>query len=132
MLIADIATRNFLLDYDLSIRVCDFSEASVLPLGTAMEAVNDGGFSIQTDIGKLGAVMYEVVTGEHCGFDLFKHNAPDDGQATWPRRADLPGTEGVWLGAVIEKCWTKGAYQNAQCLLQALNEVDVGDMVQFC
>lgn len=85
VLVADIATRNFLLDSELSIKVCDFSEASILALGTAMETVDDGGFSIQTDIGQLGAVIYEVVTGERCGFDLFKYNAPDDGRAAWPR-----------------------------------------------
>jgi serine/threonine protein kinase len=38
--VADIATRNFLLDSDLSIRLRDFSEASVLSLGIAMEAVD--------------------------------------------------------------------------------------------
>ena len=93
VLVADIATRNFLLDSELSIRVCDF-------------------------------------TGERCGFDLFKHNAPDDGRPAWPLRADLPRLEGVWLGAVIEKCWTMGGYQNDGCLLQALSRV--GFEVEGC
>ncbi|KAE8146713.1 kinase-like domain-containing protein [Aspergillus avenaceus] len=103
VLVADIATRNFLLDSDLSIRLCDFSEASVLPLGTAMELVDDAGYSIQTDIGQLGAVMYEVITGQKCEFDLFQNNSPDDGQAHWPQRASLPSTDGLWLGSIIEK-----------------------------
>jgi DNA-directed RNA polymerase subunit RPC12/RpoP len=51
MLVGDIASRNFLLDSDLSVKIRDFSEASILPLGSAMETVDDNGFSIQTDIG---------------------------------------------------------------------------------
>ncbi|EAW24606.1 putative protein kinase [Aspergillus fischeri NRRL 181] len=96
VLVADIATRNFLLDSDLSVKLCDFTEASVLPLDTVMELADDNGFSIQTDIGQLGAVMYEVVTGSKCDFDLFKDNAPDDGRAIWPQRTSLPSTNGLW------------------------------------
>jgi serine/threonine protein kinase len=63
VLAADIASRNFLLDSDLSIKFCDFTEASVLPLEECMDTADDNGYSIQTDIGQLGTVMYEVVTG---------------------------------------------------------------------
>lgn len=37
-----------------------------------MENAEDDGYSIQTDIGQLGAVIYEVVTGNKCEFNLFK------------------------------------------------------------
>ena len=43
VLVADIATRNFLLDTDLSLKICDFSEASLLPLDSNMETVDDNG-----------------------------------------------------------------------------------------
>ncbi|PYH42264.1 serine/threonine-protein kinase HT1 [Aspergillus saccharolyticus JOP 1030-1] len=121
VLVADIATRNYLLDSDLSVKLCDLTEASVLPLDTLMEAADDNGFSIQTDIGQLGAVMYEVVTGSKCEFDLFKDNAPEDGRATWPQRTSLPSTNGLWIGQIIEKCWTQGGFQNAHPLHQALS-----------
>ncbi|KAI9923378.1 hypothetical protein MW887_009928 [Aspergillus wentii] len=124
VLVADVATRNFLLDSDLSVKLCDFSEASVLPLDTVMEAVDDNGFSIQTDIGQLGAVMYEVVTGSKCDFDLFKNNPPYDGRATWPERPSLPNTDELWIGPIIEKCWTQGGFRNARCLCQALSFID--------
>ncbi|KAG5294791.1 serine/threonine protein kinase [Histoplasma ohiense] len=124
VLIADIASRNFLLDSNLSVKFCDFTEASILPFGTAMETVDDNGYSIQTDIGQLGAVMYEVVTGgQRCQFDLFKDNLPDDGRARWPHRDSLPSTEGLWLGPIIERCWIKGGFQNAHYLSQALNAI---------
>ncbi|KAL5366215.1 hypothetical protein BJX96DRAFT_169748 [Aspergillus floccosus] len=89
VLVADISSRNFLLDSDLSIKIGDFSEASLLPLESDMETVDDNGFTTQIDIGLLGAVMYEVVTGNRCEVDLFKANSPTDGRAYWPDRKTL-------------------------------------------
>ncbi|KAI9934534.1 hypothetical protein ASPWEDRAFT_71310 [Aspergillus wentii DTO 134E9] len=125
VIVADIATRNILLDSDFSIKLCDFSEASILPLETVMEEADDNGYSIQTDIGQLGTVIYEATTGSSCAFDLFKDNAPDDGRARWPRRDSLPSTEGLWLGEIIEKCWTEGGFGNAHFLSKALDCVDL-------
>ncbi|KAE8317961.1 hypothetical protein BDV41DRAFT_572429 [Aspergillus transmontanensis] len=85
-----------------------------------MEAVDDNGFSIHTDIGQLRAVMYEVTTGQKCDWDLFKDSPPDDGPATWPARVSLPSTDRVWPGPIIEKCWTPSGFQNAHCLLREL------------
>ncbi|PGH10464.1 serine/threonine protein kinase [Polytolypa hystricis UAMH7299] len=116
VIVADIASRNFLLDSDLSIKFCDFTESTKMPLDTCMETVDDEGYSIQADIGQLGAVIYEVVVGERCGCDLFKDVPPTVGRAAWPRRENLPSTQSIWLGPVIEKCWTKGAFRNARDL----------------
>lgn len=116
VLVADIASRNFLLDLDLNIKFCDFSEASLLPL-------DDNGYTTRIDIGFLGAVIYEVVTGEKCEIDLFKDNDPTDGRARWPRREFLPSTENVWLGSIIEGCWVDGGFRNVRSLLQALESI---------
>ncbi|KAF9895307.1 hypothetical protein FE257_000211 [Aspergillus nanangensis] len=122
VLVADIASRNFLLDSDLSIKFCDFSEASLLAVDSNMETVDDNGFTAQIDIGYLGAVIYEVVTGTKCEVDLFTYNDSTNGRAHWPKREDLPTTQGVWLDCIIEGCW-KGEFRNAHSLLQALNAV---------
>ncbi|KAL2852034.1 kinase-like domain-containing protein [Aspergillus pseudoustus] len=122
VLVADIASRNFLLDSDLSVKLCDFSEASLLPIDSDMEAVDDNGYTIQVDIGFLGAVMYEVATGERCKIDLFKDNASGDGRAYWPERKFLPPTEGLWIGDIIEGCWNK-EFSNARRLVCALELV---------
>lgn len=121
VLVADIASRNFLLDSDLCLKFCDFSEASILPLDADMDAVDDNGFTTRIDIGQLGAVIYEVVTGKKCEIDLFKDNGPTDGRANWPERNQLPSTEGVWLSSIIEGCWVEGGFQNAHGLLRALD-----------
>ncbi|KAG2417592.1 hypothetical protein HFD88_008811 [Aspergillus terreus] len=123
VLVADISSQNFLLDCHLSIKMCDFSEASLLPLETDMETADDKGFTTQIDVGLLGAVMYEVMTGSRCKVDLFKDNLPTDGRAYWPDRKTLPSTQDIWLGAIIEGCWT-GEFRTAHSLLQALDSVD--------
>ncbi|OQE21409.1 hypothetical protein PENFLA_c014G03305 [Penicillium flavigenum] len=123
VLVADIASQNFLLDSDMTIKFCDFSEASVLPLDVDIDTVDDNGYTTRIDIGFLGAVIYEVVTGEKCELDLFKDNLPTDGRATWPRRELLPSTEDVWLGSIIEDRWIDGGFRNARSLLRALDSV---------
>ena len=123
VIVADIATRNFLLDSNLSVKISDFTESSILPLTVNMQIVDDFGDSIFTDIGQLGAVMYEVITGKACKFDLFKNQPSGPATATWPDREDLPSTENIWLGYIIETCWKKGALRNTSELLAALDSV---------
>lgn len=60
VIVADIASHNFLLDSTLSIKFYNFTESTILLLDTDIEAADDNGYSIQTDIGQLGAVMYEL------------------------------------------------------------------------
>lgn len=126
VIVADITSRNFLLDSDLSIKFCDFSESSIMPLKSDMDTTDYNWCSVQTDLEELGTVFYEVVTGQRCRFDLY------EGQqreliVTWPRRDNLPSTENVWLGPIIEKCWTKGAFKNAHHLVEALDSISLVD-----
>ncbi|KAJ5456413.1 serine/threonine-protein kinase HT1 [Penicillium desertorum] len=112
VLVADIASCNFLLDSDLSIKICDFSGSSLLPIGTVMEMADDDRYSIQTDIGQLD-------------FDLFWGGIPMDGRAIWPPQDSLPSTDGLWLGPIIARCWVEGGFQNAHALSHALGSVDL-------
>ncbi|KAJ9370061.1 hypothetical protein DTO282E5_5258 [Paecilomyces variotii] len=123
VIVADIASRNFLLSDDLSIKFCDFTESSILHPDTDMENFNDNGYSIQTDIGQLGAVIYEVVTGKRCDFDLFKDQPSTISEAMWPRRENLPNVKDIWLGPIIDKCWTEGSFKNAEGVAKALDAI---------
>ncbi|GFF94336.1 kinase-like protein [Aspergillus lentulus] len=120
VIVADIACRNLLLDSTLAIKFCDFTESTIMPQDTDMETADDNGYSIQTDIGQLGKVIYEVVTGEHCTFDLHENYVS---RATWPRRESLPSTEEIWLGPIIEKCWAWSGFKDAARLAEALDAV---------
>jgi serine/threonine protein kinase len=123
VIVADIATRNFLLDSQLCVKISDFTKSSILPATLDMRTVDDAGYSIFTDMGQLGAVMYEVITGQAGEFDLFKNQPPGYAVVTWPQRKDLPSTEGIWLGHVIEKCWTRGGLQDTGELVAELSSV---------
>ncbi|TQV93194.1 protein kinase [Cordyceps javanica] len=123
VLVADVASRNLLLDAGLSLKLCDFSEASLLPSDTDMSVADDKGYTAQVDVGLLGAVMYEVATGTRCAIDLYKDNEPADGRAYWPAREDLPDTRGLaLLGPIIDGCWT-GRFPSAGHLTRALEEL---------
>ena len=75
VIVADMATRNFLLSADLSVKFSDFSESTLLPLHTDMQTADDSGYSIYTDSGQLGSVLFESgSTGTPCKFDLDKTN----------------------------------------------------------
>lgn len=123
VLAADIATRNFLLSADLNVKLSDFNQSTIFPLDTDMEIADDYGYSIYTDIGQFGTVFYTVATGQACEFDLFKDLPYEPADAVWPRRKDLPSTENVWIGPIIERCWIKGSFRNTRELLDALNSV---------
>lgn len=120
VIVGDISTRNLLVGKDMTIKFCDFTESSLCEVDCDMEKVDDNGYSIYTDIGQFGAVMYEIITGPKCEFDLFRDLPPGPASAVWPRREHLPITRDLWLESVIEKCWTKAAYQNSQELSAAL------------
>ncbi|OAP60799.1 hypothetical protein AYL99_05801 [Fonsecaea erecta] len=99
---ADLSPRNILVAKDMSVKFSDFTESSLLPLDCDMETVDDNGYSMQTDIGQFGALMYEVSTGVRCTFDLFENQPLGPATTALPKRDSLPPTEGVWLGAIIE------------------------------
>jgi Protein tyrosine and serine/threonine kinase len=123
VLVADITTRSFLLSADPSVQLSDFNQSTVLPLDTDMELVDGCGYSIYTDIGQLGTVFYTVATGQACEFDLFKDLPYESADDVWPRTEDLPSTENVWIGPMIERCWRKGSFRSTGELLDALNSV---------
>jgi hypothetical protein len=46
-----------------SIKLADFGESSLMPLDWDLSGSDELGFSTMTDIGKIGAVMFHIVTG---------------------------------------------------------------------
>lgn len=125
VIVADIASRNFFLDSDLSVKFCDFSESHILLLEACVETADEGGYTVKTDIGLLGAVIYEIIAEQRCEFDIFKDISIEATGGTWPRREDLPSTKNLWLGHIIEKCWTKDAFCSAYDLLNELESIDL-------
>lgn len=123
VIVADISTRNLLLLANLSVKFSNFGESSILPLNVDMETACDAGYSILTDIGQFGALMYEIISGQPCEFDLFMDQPLGPATAAWPRRENLPSVENLWLGEIIEICWKKGSPRNSLNLLESLNSI---------
>lgn len=127
VLVDDIHPGNFLLDEDLNVYFCDFSAATVSPEDTRMDTAHDAQDStIQIDITDFGSFMYQVVTGERS--NLFGSLGFEEDELTDP---GTPPTENLWLGEIIDRCWTDGGYANADALANQLDafEFDEGDRV---
>ncbi|KAK5442658.1 hypothetical protein LTS15_010976 [Exophiala xenobiotica] len=124
ILIADIRLDNFLLDATWAVKFCDFSESTLMPLDWDLSGTDDLGFSVLTDIGQFGAVMYEIVTGLKCRFDLRQEWKGSEALYVCPGRDSLPSTKDIWLGHLIEKCWTQ-SFQSAKELAIELDRVRV-------
>ncbi|KIW36770.1 uncharacterized protein PV06_11059 [Exophiala oligosperma] len=122
VIVADIRLDNLLLDDQLAIRFSDFGESTLMPLDWDLDGDDDDGYSILTDLGQFGAVMFEIVTGQGCKFDLMQNWKDVGDPLTWPRRDTLPSTSDVWLGHIIEKCWTQG-FRSAKDLAEELDNV---------
>ena len=126
VIVCDIRTDNILLDDDFSVKMTDFGESVMMPLDWNMEGVVDLGYSVPTDIGAFGAVIFEIVTGAHCTFDLLQDWKEVGDPYKWPSRESLPATDGVWLGHVIDHCWSEGWFTSVEELVVELEQEQVG------
>ena len=147
VLIADIGSRNCLLADDLSLKLCDFGESTIVPLDLNMTEVNDNGVSVKTDIAQFGSLVYEIFTRINLSdprrarlnfvedevkdtsqgaYDDSGGDSEDESRAEgyegtegasdvicnanksqWPRIEDLPSTENIRFGTIIQRSWTK-------------------------
>ncbi|OAL32820.1 hypothetical protein AYO20_07777 [Fonsecaea nubica] len=124
ILICDFRLDNIVYDDMMNLRLIDFSESSLMDPDWDLDRCDRYGYSILTDIGQFGAVMFEIITGQHCRFDIYQDWTGPGDATTWPRRETLPSTSEVWLGSIIEKCWTEGVL-SADDLERELKKVNV-------
>ncbi|KAI1499571.1 kinase-like protein [Biscogniauxia marginata] len=108
----DVAPRNFLLDEDLDLRICDFAGSS-LPDGTWTSSTCAPGPRYESrawsrdyvptqadDIFALGSVMYFIMAGEEPCSDL------DDEEVEHRfENRDFPASGHLCCGTVIQDCW---------------------------
>lgn len=118
VLVIDLASRNMLIHPNGSILFCDFGTSILLPIETDIWAAESHESSFETDICQLGAIIYEVVTGR----DIADYDQITEDAGGWPPRDKLPSTRGIWLGSIIEACWTKGRFRTTYELAQMLEE----------
>ncbi|KAJ8130469.1 hypothetical protein O1611_g3159 [Lasiodiplodia mahajangana] len=119
VLIADIGSRNCLLDTDFSLKLCDFGHSFIVDADIDITQANDYGVTVKTDIAQFGLVLYELCTGKVLNWGgqyapHFAEKTVGDGTGSdpgveeeWPELDSLPSTEGILFGEIIRKCWTK-------------------------
>jgi serine/threonine protein kinase len=122
VIVCDIRRDNILLDDDLSVKITDFSESVMMPLDWNMEGVVELGYSDSTDIGAFGAVVFEIVTGTHCTFNLHQNWKEAGALYKWPPRDSLPATDSVGFGHIIDRCWNEGSFTSAEELVAELEQ----------
>jgi serine/threonine protein kinase len=122
VIVCDIRTDNILLDDDLSVKMVDFGESVMMPLDWNMKGCVELGYSVSTDIGAFGAVVFEIVTGTHCTFNIYQDWKDGGDSPKWPPRDTLPATDGVGLGHILDSCWTEGSFVSAEELMAELEQ----------
>ncbi|KAJ6182625.1 hypothetical protein N7485_001267 [Penicillium canescens] len=129
VLVVDVKSRNILLIDDLMIRYCDFGESSYISEDVNMDTVNDCGYTVKIDVALLGAVFYEIATGNRCDVDLYDRGVRHNRVLRGPPRFLLPATAGVFYGGIIERCWRsieEGGIRNARELDMAFERIEIG------
>ncbi len=70
--------------------------------------------------------MFEIVTGVHCTFNLLQDWKEVGDPYKWPSRESLPATNGVWLGHIMDRCWSEGSFTSMEELVVELEKEQVG------
>lgn len=132
VLVADIATRNFLLDENLSLQMCDFTESVIVSNDEDMaNFVSEDFVSVKFDIARFGSMMYEVTSG--CRYEFYvvpeiETDLDDDPESktfkAWPTAEKLPNTDNVFLGDIIRRCWVRDGFLTMQEVCHALDNAD--------
>lgn len=130
VLVADIAARNFLVNDDLTILLCDFSESVIVPEAENLDAfISEDFLSFKLDIARFGSMIYKTVSGQRYEFyvDTRIETDLEDGGAKaykeWPTDEQLPNTEGVFLGDIIRRCWLKDGFSKMKEVCTALQSL---------
>ncbi|RAL04761.1 uncharacterized protein BO80DRAFT_422001 [Aspergillus ibericus CBS 121593] len=127
VLVADIAARNFLVNADLSLQLCDFSESIVIPVNQDLnEFVSESFLTIKFDIARFGSMLFEIVSGHRYEFYVSPEIEVDleDGESKtyrqWPTEEKLPDTKDLFLGDIIRKCWLEEGFHSMNDVCAAL------------
>lgn len=100
VLVFDIALRNFLLADDLSPRIIDFANSSLLPQDVDITRADDDGCTARVDLLHLSNVIYSIMTWRNFSVDCAM-------ESEWPTIEEIPNLGGLLLAPVIRACWNR-------------------------
>jgi serine/threonine protein kinase len=118
----DIHPKNFLLDNELDVQLCDFAGSLFGSLdGGAMESTRfflprdwRDPPNTRSDLFAFGSVMYYITTGREPYADL-----PDEEVTTRFGLGVFPDIEELEFGSIIKGCWA-GEFKSSEDMLKAI------------
>ncbi|KAF2021877.1 kinase-like protein [Aaosphaeria arxii CBS 175.79] len=115
----DVGPHNFLLDIDLSLKICDFggssldgSQATVAP-GVRYRLPSLGGTTIKEDLFALGSTIYFIVTGR----EPYEELTDEDQVEKLYQNGVFPGLSEVPFAEIIALCWRQEA-ESAKMIIE--------------
>ncbi|PGH16903.1 CAMK/CAMKL protein kinase [Polytolypa hystricis UAMH7299] len=112
----DVKLDNILIDNNSSLKIADFANGAIFPLDADMETICAEDPLSRVDILGIGCVMYSIATWTVYSYDYFEKEC-------WPRPEEVPTTDGVMYGKIIDKCW-RNEYSTIQSLYEDFQRLD--------
>jgi len=100
VLVFDIALRNLLLADNLSIRLIDFANSSLLAEDADVISANEEGSTVRLDLLHLANVIYSIMTWQKFSMDVAS-------EMEWPAIAQLPDETRFLYSDIVQKCWRR-------------------------
>ena len=118
ILVFDLGLRNLMIDDNNDLKMIDFGQASVFPLDSDINQVDDDGMTAQVDIFHLGCLLCSISTWTKYQRDL----AWED--FIRPPLDDLPLLDHVLFRDIIRRGWT-GGLSGMEQLCQEMDAVQI-------
>ncbi|KAF2456171.1 kinase-like domain-containing protein [Lineolata rhizophorae] len=95
----EIALRNILVANG-QLKFCDFGQSYLLPLTADVDTICENDLTAKIEILHLGWVIYSIAV-----WDVHKYYYFDCEDPQWPSPEELPATDHLFWGTIIQKCW---------------------------
>jgi serine/threonine protein kinase len=122
---SDVGPHNFLLDIDLSLKICDFggssldgSPATVVP-GVRYRLPSVGGTTVKEDLFALGSTIYFIATGH----EPYEELTDEDQVKRLYENGVFPELSEVPFAEIIALCWRQEA-ESAKMVIELM----IGEM----
>lgn len=112
----DIKLNNIFVDQD-SVKLGDFANGAIFPLGANMDAICAGDPLSRVDLLGIGCVIYSIAAWKVYNYGYFEKDC------CWPRSDEVPETDGIMYREIIDKCW-RNEYNNIPELYEDFQRLD--------
>ncbi|KAI9777431.1 MAG: hypothetical protein M1816_004721 [Peltula sp. TS41687] len=108
----EIALRNILVT-NRQLKFSDFGQSYLLPLTADVDTICENDLTAKIEILHLGWVIYSIAIWSVHKYYYFEQEDPQ-----WPNPQELPETDHLFWGTIIQNCWN-GDYESVVCVNEA-------------